>query len=128
MSRTLPSALAGVALLATACSPGTRSPYTPAPASSVDVVVDNQFVEDVHVYLLRGEGKILLGTVGSFERRTFRVGQALLPLLEPLRLRVRSLGGQSFTAEPVLADRGDRVLWRLGPRLELSSMLVREVP
>ena len=91
----------------------------------MSVVVDNQFVEDARVYLVRGETPILLGRVGSFESRTFRLGPGLLPANAEVRLRVRPLNGRLYDAPAVLANPGDHVIWRLGPRLELSSVIVR---
>ena len=95
---------------------------TPRAAS---VRVDNQYLEDVRVYLVRGDTPILLGTVGSFRSRTFSVGPALLPRLADVRLGVRAADGLVLASPAVMANPGERVTWRLGPRLKISSIAVR---
>jgi len=114
--------LAASIAVGTACAHARTSG---ALSRTVGVDVDNQYATDVRVYLVRGETPIFLGSVGSFERRTFRLGPELLPLLAAVRLRVRAMDGSMFSAPPMMVDRGHLVLWRLGPRLELSTIAVR---
>ncbi len=126
MSRLLRSALLAAVVASAACAHPATSPYAPTVAPRVlDVVVDNQYVNDVRVYLVRGDTPILLGSVGSFTRRTFKVDAGLLPTLDDVQLRVRAMDGVVYNAPPVMVNPGNQVLWTLGPRLKLSSIAVR---
>jgi len=95
------------------------------PPRAVSVRVVNQYLEDVRVYLVRGDTPILLGTVGSFRSRTFSVGPSLLPRLADVRLGVRAADGLVLASSAVMANPGERVTWRLGPHLKISSIAVR---
>jgi len=118
--------LSGAVATTVACAHPSGPPGFVAPTSAaVSVTVDNQYREDVRVYLVRGDTPILLGTVGSFRSRTFPVGPALLPRLTDVRLRVRAADGVALASPAVMANPGERVTWRLGPRLNLSSIAVR---
>lgn len=124
MSAKLRTLFLSVVAATGACAHAGGPDHAAAPRT-VSVVVDNQYQEDVRVYLVRGDTPILLGSVGSFRSRTFRPGPALLPRLVDIRLRVRAADGSVFNAPAVMADAGERVLWYLGPRLKLSSISVR---
>ncbi len=121
--------LARVFLLSTtvgsvACSGALGPRPTPYP-EVVHVVVDNQYPEDVRVYLVRGDTPIFVGTVGSLERRDFSLGPDLLPLLTDVRLKVRARDGRTFAAPAMMVDRGQKVVWRLGTAMGSSVITVR---
>lgn len=112
-----------------ACAPkAAPDPFRPVPAGSVGITVEvvDDHVQDMRVYLVRGSTPIPLGSVGSGERRVFRVSPAELGQSGAIRLMADPLGSQDrFVTEPIQVAPGQRVIWRLAHRLSLSSVTVR---
>ena len=99
-----------------------------APPGGVLITVENQHVQDMRVYLLRGTASISLGSVRTLERRTFVLSSALVGHGGTVRLIADPLGSQqTFTSETIPAALGDHVTWSLAPSLRLSRFFVRRV-
>jgi hypothetical protein len=119
-----------LALLAgSACAPrAAHDPFRPTPTGSGGITVEvvDDHVLDMRVYLVRGVTPIPLGSVGSGERRVFRVSAAELGQSGAIQLMADPLGSQDrFVTEPIQVAPGQRVAWRLAHRLSLSSVTVR---
>jgi hypothetical protein len=90
--------------------------------------VENQHLQEMRVYLIRGSTPIALGSVGTMERRTFTLPTALLGHGGVLRLMADPLGSRAtFTSDWIPAAPGDHVRWTLAPSLKLSTHSVRRV-
>ncbi len=102
-------------------------PDRPAPRGAL-ITVQNQHVQSMRVYLLRGGTSILLGSVDTLERRTFVVSTSMLGHSGTVRLAVHPLGSVgAFTSPLIPAAPGDLVEWRIAPSLKLSTFTVRRV-
>ncbi len=90
------------------------------------VTVQNQHVQDMRVYLVRGTTSVPMGFVATLETRTFRVPASLLGHSGTVRLMADPLGSaRTFTSPAIPAGPGDQVLWTLAPNLRLSTFTVR---
>lgn len=99
----------------------------PAPRGAL-LTVENQHVQDMRVYLIRGSTPIALGSVGTMERRTFALPTAVLGNSGSIRLMADPLGSRgTFTSDYIPAIAGDHVRWTLAPSLALSRFTVRHV-
>jgi hypothetical protein len=99
----------------------------PVPGGAL-VTVENQHVQDMRIYLVRGSVPIALGSVGTMEQRTFAVPTVVLGHSGTIRLMADPLGSRAtFTSDYIPATPGDHVRWTLAPRLGLSHFSVRRV-
>jgi hypothetical protein len=99
----------------------------PPPGGAL-VTVENQHVLDMRVYLIRGVTPIALGSVGTLERRTFKLSTSMIGHGGTIRLRADPLGSRvTFTSDVIPAAPGDHVSWTLAPSLTLSYFSVRHI-
>lgn len=78
------------------------------------------------VYLERGGTLIRVGTIGSSERRTFRLGPAQVGSGNNLRLVVESRVSRERHRSIVFSvSPGQRIYWTIQSRLELSNFAIR---
>jgi hypothetical protein len=120
--------VAAASLLSGCVPPAASDPYRVAPsgAESLMVEVYNDHVMDMRVYLVRGGTPIPLGSVGSAERRVFRISSAELGHTGYIRLMADPLGSrETYTSDVIQVVAGQRVEWRLAHALALSSVTVR---
>ena len=83
---------------------------------------DNWYAKTVRVYCDRHEVGAVRGVVmGQHTARTMRAAGCRI-----MQLRVDALGGDYWYSEQVLVMPGDTVKLRIGPRLELSSIMLRD--
>lgn len=116
-------------LLSTACArPVARTPFPAAPTApeGLKVHVVNDYTLDARIYLVRGTTRIPLGTVGSAERRTFRISTAELGHRGDVRLLADPVGeAVPYATDVIQVAPGQRVEWRLAHALNYSSVVVR---
>lgn len=99
----------------------------PTPGGAI-LTVENQHVQDMRVYLIRGSTPIALGSVGTLERRTFAIPNSVLGNSGSIRLMADPLGSRgTFTSDYIPAMAGDHVRWTLAASLSLSHFSVRRV-
>ena len=99
----------------------------PAPRGAL-LTVENQHVQDMRVYLVRGSTPIALGSVSTMERRTFTIPTSVLGNSGSIRLMADPLGSRgTFTSDFIPANPGDHVRWTLAPSLALSRFTVRRL-
>lgn len=96
---------------------------SPRDAHTVILHVINGHAADVRVFLLQGTTRVRLGTVGSFEQRTFSIRAAQLGRGGWATLAVQPLGErQTIVLEPIDARLGDAMELRVMNRLTLSTL------
>ncbi len=79
--------------------------------------VFNENFADVRVFLLRGSMPIRLGTVGSFEKRSFQINPAVVGSGGTVTLVVQPIGYESLTLEPVAFTAGEALELRVGTNI-----------
>jgi len=120
--------LAVAALLDACASAPTPDPFrrTSPAAQGLSITVENDNVLDVRIYLLRGSVPIPIGSVGSAERRVFRLSSAELGHMGDIRLMADPLGSEErYVTNVIQVAPGQRLEWRIAHRLSLSSVTVR---
>jgi len=120
--------VAAATLLGACASAPSHDPFgeTAPAASGLVIAVENDNVLDVRVYVLRGNVPIPVGSVGSAERRVFRLSPAELGHMGALRLIAEPLGSRErYVSDVIQVAPGERVEWHLAHRLSLSSVTVR---
>ena len=99
-----------LALGSAACASSGPNPFDDAETGAsrtVMVEVQNQNFYDATIYAITGAGERRLGIVAGNARRTFT---ARLVGPGDVRLRVRLLGGGSFTTQPMPASPGETLV------------------
>ena len=110
----------------TSAHTGTLDDESVGASGATYVTVDNRNTQDVRVYVVRGESRILVGPVGSLEQRTFALPGSLVGDSGFLRLEVVTLASrQAFATELIPVGRGKEVQWQVESNLALSTILVR---
>lgn len=95
-------------------------------AATTQVTVDNRNTEDIRVYVVRGDTRILIGPVGSLEQRTFALRPSLVGDSGFLQLEFVTLASrQAFATEFIPVARGKEVQWQIESNLALSTVMVR---
>ncbi len=122
--------LIATATLLTACaSANAPSPFerVSPEAEGLGITVVNDHVMDMRIYLLRGTVPIPVGSVGSAERRDFRLSPSELGHMGDIRLMAEPVGGleQPYLSEVIQVAPGQRLEWHLAHRLSLSSVTIR---
>lgn len=101
----------------------------PREARAVALHVINGHAVDVRVFLVQGSTRLRLGTVGSFEQRTFGIGTAQLGGGGWATLAVQPLGERhAIVLEPIDVRGGDALELRVVNRLNLSTLSRMPVP
>ena len=124
------AAFCGASMLVSACaSAHAPDPFqgSAAPRRGLEITVVNDNVVDMRIYLLRGSVPIPIGSVGSAERRGFRISPAELGSIGGIRLKADPLAGlgQPYVSEVIQVAPGQHLEWHLAHRLALSSVTVR---
>ena len=109
---------------AAACATHAPDEAGPAPLSRADsagvstglqVVIDNQNISDMSIYLLRSGSRFLVGQAGGLSKTTLAIPQAMTPGDLRVRLVAEPIGGSRRITTPVLiVPPGQRVYWSIG--------------
>lgn len=121
--RVVRAGLAGLAMLAAACSSGRTAPASPAPASGKTMVeIDNQNISDMSVYLLDRGTRVYLGQAGGLAKTTLTIPSAAVRSNWEVRLLAEPIGGLSaFRTPKLMVPPGQNVYWNIGSTPGTSS-------
>ena len=126
--RTLRGALAGLLLLALAgaCRPKGAAPSAqPDPDATVLVQVDNHYMGDVVIYLVRGSQRQRLGMVTALSTAELSFPWRRLTGSSSYRLLAYPIAGVSaYASDPLLVQPGQWIKWTLESDLNRSSLAV----
>ena len=109
-------------------SAGTAKPAPEASADSagatsgIPVVVDNQNITDLNIYLIKGGGRILVGRAPNGQKTTFVIPESVTPASSRITLVADPPGGSGpITAGPTIVPAGERLYWRVGTDQSASN-------
>lgn len=114
MKKTIALLLA-VSFISTACaSKGTVSSLDkPLPTT---LVVDNQGILDMTIYVLRGSQRVRLGIAGGLTKTKLTIPQSVLNAATTLRFLADPIGGnRSPVSEEIAIREGDEIGLRIPP-------------
>ena len=121
-----------LALAATACASQTATfpaaSGSKAPSNAVQVIVRNDNIADMEVFLDRDGLRTRLGLVTGKDETSFTLTRAQFPGTGQLRLALNPLGGISssgLVTRPVLVNPGETVVVHIGVDLALTRVDVR---
>lgn len=131
--RNMPARLS-VFLILAACAGSSTSSEGAAPAPAADsgaagassgmqVVIDNQNINDVNVYLIgSGGGRVLVGKVASGKKTTLTIPQSVTPASARVTLVADpGAGGQPISTPPTVVPGGQRLYWKIGSDQSMST-------
>jgi len=114
-------------------SSGTAKPAPEAASDSggatsgIPVVVDNQNITDLNIYLVKGGGRILVGRAPNGQKTTLVIPQSVTPASSRVTLVADPPGGSGpVTAGPTVVPAGQRLYWRIGTDQSSSSFSTGE--
>ena len=119
------AALAAVTTLG-ACAPttSTNGPTNANPRGS-ELFVENNNWQDMALYVLRAGSRWRIGSVPSFTKARFVLGEALIGGTGEIQLMADPIGSNArFISEPLFVQPGQRVNFRLENNLAVSSYSV----
>ena len=91
-------------------------------AAGLPVVVDNQNINDVNIYLIRGGGRVLVGRARSGKKSTIVIPESVTPASSNITLVADPPGGSGpITAGPIVVPSGQRLYWKIGSSQESST-------
>ena len=126
--RTLRAALVGLMLLAAlgACrSKGSTLSAAPDPNTLVQVEVENHYMGDVVIYLVRGSDRQRLGMVTALSSAEFSFPWRRLVASSSNRLLAYPIAGASaYASDPLQVQPGQWIKWTLESDLGRSSLAV----
>jgi hypothetical protein len=119
-------ALALAAFPLGACSTSSQPAASPslddsAPPGKILLTVDNRNAADARLYVVRPGLRHRLGTIGSYERRTFALSTMYLGGQGEIALETELMASRErHRMQPVSVVAGDRLEWMIGLRLPNS--------
>jgi hypothetical protein len=120
-------------LAAAACAASKTSSEAagPAPAGGADsarasngiqVVIDNQNISDMNIYLAKGGSRVLLGSAGGLTKSTLTIPGSLTPADQRVKLLADPVGGSGSIPTPsLIVPPGQRVYWTIGSDPSMST-------
>lgn len=87
------------------------------------IQVDNDRSGSADIYVIHGGARLRLGTVRPLNSEVFQIPGALAGIT---RFRLSASVGlhRTFSTEPILLSRGQRITWRLNERIESSTIML----
>lgn len=117
--------LALLTLILGGCGRRSDPDRPPVPVSPVQVEIENQNFNDVLVFVETGNQRIRLASVVGQDRASATIPPTLF-ISGPLVFVAEPIGPREvYRSEPVSVSPGDRVLFRIGPQLAFSSVILR---
>lgn len=117
--------LALLALVLAGCGQRPDPDRAPAPVLPVQIEIENQNFSDVLVYVETGNQRVRLASVVGQDRVATTIPPTLL-FSGPLTFLAEPIGPRDFyRSDPLTISPGDRVVFRIGPQLALSSVILR---
>jgi hypothetical protein len=123
----LRAALTGLILLAAlgACrSNGPDTSPTPDPDTPVLVEVENHYLGDVVIYLVRGTQRERLGMVTALSTAEYSFPWRRLVGSSVNRLLAYPIAGSAYASDPLQVQPGQSIKWTLESDLNRSSLAV----
>jgi hypothetical protein len=120
-------------LAAAACAASNTSSEAagPAPAggadsarasTSIPVVIDNQNISDMNIYLAKGGSRVLLGSAGGLSKTTLTIPGSLTPADSRVKLLADPVGGSASIPTPsLIVPPGQRLYWTIGSDPSMST-------
>lgn len=118
-------ALALLTLILGGCGRRSDPDRPPVPVPPIQVQIENQNFNDVLVYVETGNQRIRLASVVGQDQASATIPSSLF-ISGPLTFLAEPIGPREiYRSEPVTISPGDRVLFRIGPQLAFSSVVLR---
>jgi hypothetical protein len=113
--------LATAACAGSSTSSGTSQPAPDAASESagaaagIPVVIDNQNITDLNIYLVKGGGRVLVGRAPTGKKSTIVIPESVTPASSRITLVADPPGGSGpITTAPTFVPPGQRLYWRIG--------------
>lgn len=113
-----------MALLGACRSKGAEPSTQPDPDATVLVEVENHFMGDVVIYLVRGSLRQRLGMVTALSSTEFSFPWRSLGSSSNNRLVAYPIAGSAYASDPLLIQPGQWIKWTLESDLSRSSLAV----
>jgi hypothetical protein len=112
----LRSGLVALLVLSSACGAHRSTPASePEPSSSeIPVVIDNQNVSDMEIYLVSNGSRLLIGHAGGLNKTTLIIKNAVRGAGRVRLLADPIGGGGSITTPTLVVPPGQRIFWTIG--------------
>jgi hypothetical protein len=96
----------------------------PAPSAGLQVVIDNQNINDLNIYLLSGGSRVLVGRAEALRTSTLTIPESVTPSNGQISLLAFSPGAsRPIASPPTVVPQGQRLYWSIGfdPSMSTTS-------
>jgi hypothetical protein len=94
----------------------------PAPSAGLQVVIDNQNINALNIYLLSDGSRVLVGRADALRTSTLTIPESVTPSNGQITLLAVSPGaGRPIPSPTTVVPRGQRLYWSIGSDPSLST-------